>query len=130
MRVFNTSASDFWRSKIGEQLRWLKLTNPQYHRAKYGVVALVEKVARAIWTRCKRAGLWPTLVVRKNAVVFDWRARGTIEVVLDGTRLSYSPDPIRRSSTLGMILDLVSCSPESIDKFLKGCLWHLLEVRP
>lgn len=130
MRVFNTGAGDFWRSRIGERLRWLKLTNSQYHRAKGPVVALVEKIARAMLLQCRRFNQWPTVAVRRDAVFFEWRGRGEMSITLSGTKMVYAPDPIRKSKTFAMTLDLTIASPAAIDKFLKGFLWHLLEARP
>lgn len=129
MRVFNTGAGDFWRSRIGEQLRWLKLTTPSYHQARSAVVALVEQVARGVLPACRRTGRWPDINVRRGAVSFEWRGRGEIAVSLSDPKLSYTPDPIRKSNTIGMVLNISGRSPP-VGRFLKGCLWHLLEVRP
>ncbi len=128
MRVFNTGSGGFWSSQLGQQLRFLRLVNPQYHRARPVVLALVEKVAHLVLPHCRRHGNWPKIDVRQNMVTMEWRARGELTVALDGSRLSYTPDPIRKSSTLGMVLDL-SGGP-NIERFLKGVCWHLLEVRP
>jgi len=129
MRVFNTGSGDFWHSRIGEQLRWLRLTVPQYHQAKLPVAALVERVARGALPACRRTRRWPDLNIRRDAVSFEWRGRGEIIVALNGLRIAYSPDPIRKSGTFAMVLDISSGS-SSIDKFLRGCLWHLFEVLP
>lgn len=130
MRVFNTGAGDFWHSEIGKQLRLLRLIYPQYHRAAREIQALAEAVSRQMLPQCRRFGKWPKLDVRNGALVFDWAARGEVLLALGGKRLSYTPDPIRRSNTVAMVIDPSACLPEAIDKFLRGALWHLLEVRP
>ena len=131
MRVFNTGAIDFWGSMIGEQLRLLKLTNLQYHLTSRSVRDLIEKVAKDALPKCRRFGKWPILDVRRGAVTFTWRGRGEVAISTDGAKIAYTPDPIRRSNTIGMVLDLTSATQSgSIDKFIKGCLWHVLEVYP
>jgi hypothetical protein len=129
MRIFNTGAGDFWRSKIGERLRWLRLTTPQYYQVKAPVAILVEKVARGILPACRRHGNWPDIGIRRGMVSFEWRGRGEIAVSLSGLKVSYTPDPIRRSKTISMVFD-ASSGLLSVDKYLKGCIWHLFEVQP
>jgi hypothetical protein len=128
MRILNTGTADFWRSRIGEQLRWLRLTDSRYHRAQRPVVALVERLARAMLAQCRRLGQWPSVGVRGGTVSFEWRGRGELAVPLDGTRISYTPDPIRESGIVGMVLPLGS--PQLVEKFLHHCLWHVLEAHP
>lgn len=130
MLVLNTGAADFWGSMIGEQLRLLRVTSLQYHLAGALVRALVERIAKEALPKCRRMGWWPTITVRGSWVILAWRGRGEVAVSLKGDRMSYTPDPIRKSSTIGMVLDLASGQPGSVDKFVKGCLWHMLEVLP
>jgi len=130
MRVFNTGTADFWGSSIGEQLRLLRVTNLHYHLAGPVVRVLIEKFAREAMLKCRRFGIWPIIDLRSGMISFVWRGRGEVVISLKGTKISYTPDPIRRSSTVGMLLDLTSLQPGSLDKFVKGCFWHLLEVRP
>jgi hypothetical protein len=115
---------------IGEQLRLLRVTNLQYHLANPSTRALIEKVGREALPKCRQFGRWPIIDVRSNTAVFTWRGRGEIVIPLRGTRLSYTPDPIRKSQTIGMVLDLTSGVSGSVEKFVKGCLWHMLEVFP
>lgn len=130
MRVFNTGTADFWHNPIGEQLRLLRVTNLHYHLINPSTRALIEQIGREAAFKCQRIGQWPFISLRNNAVVYTWRARGEIVIPMKGTRLSYAPDPIRRSQTVGMVLDLTSGTPGSVEKFIKGCLWHMLEVFP
>lgn len=129
MRVFNTGTANFWTSVIGEQLRLLRLTDQRYHLAGIDAKALIEQVAHKALPVCNRWGLWPLITVRGMSVVFSWRARGEISVALDGTQVSYVPDPIRRSGTVAMVF-MVNASNPGMEKFLRGAFWHLLEVRP
>ena len=103
MRVFNTGAASFWTSMIGEQLRLLKVTNLQYHLAGPATRALVERIAREMLPKCRQTGRWPLIDVRAGMVNMVWRGRGEVTISLRGTRISYAPDPIRRSTTIGKI---------------------------
>ena len=89
---------------------------------------MVEQVAQKALPVCVKWGLWPLISVRNQFVVFSWRGRGTIEVALDGSRVAYVPDPIRRSGTFAMVF--VANANANLEKFLRGAFWHLLEVRP
>lgn len=131
MRVFNTGAIDFWSSIIGEQLRLLKLINLQYCLTSRSVRDLIEKVAKNALPKCRRFGKWPILDMRKGAITFTWRNRGEVVISTNGSKISYTPDPIRRSNTINMILDLTLATQSgSIEKFINGCLWHILEIYP
>jgi hypothetical protein len=131
MRVFNTGAANFWNSTIGEQLRLLKVTNRQFYQVNTFVRLLIEKIGKEVMPKCRQLGHWPCLDIQNGSLVFVWRGRGEICVSLKGTKISYIPDPIRKSTTIGMMFDLTSNTHSgSIEKFIKNCLGHLLEVLP
>lgn len=130
MRVFNTGAADFWNSSIGEQLRLLKITNHHFYKVGPFVRLLIEKIGKEAMLKCRQMGRWPRLDIQNGSIVFMWRGRGEISISLKGTKIVYIPDPIRKSSTIGMMFDLSNTHSQSIEKFIKKCLEHLLEILP
>jgi hypothetical protein len=130
MIIFNANEGNFWYSRIGQQLRLLKLSSSFYHNANIETHKLIERVGREVLIRCNKLGFWPHIGIHNRCLELLWSHRGKIEVSLNGKKISYTPDPIRKTSTLGMVLDVSNLQPLDLDKFIKGCLWHLFDVKP
>lgn len=131
MRIFNTGSGNFWQSKIGEQLGKLK-KNPQYSKLDKDILLIIEKIGQEALPLCRHFKIWPIIELKRRELIYNWRGRGTISIPFGlGAKISYSPDPIRKSSTVAMALDReIGKQTNVIKKFLKGCFWHLFEVIP
>ena len=130
MRVFNTGAAHFWHSPIGQQIRFLGQTSFQYQRTKPIVRTLVERMAQEAFQSCRLGNCWPTITAHNDAIRMTWQGRGEVAVFIDGTKVVYTPDPVRRSGTINMMLFVNSLRFNQVRKFAKRCVWHMLEAHP